>query len=136
MVSLAIQLPYGTASVGFVNNALWYPDIPERSLQLNEIYFKSRTTVESGFQPLCISMDRGSPSKLTLITEFETSKTRAIRCLYDTGRIQRLGSYTPEYHLKHEYSYLIKRGKSGKNVDEYNFLRQERITDSPKVCSR
>lgn len=61
MVSFAIaeevsSLPlnnqlYGTTSLR--DNALWFPDIPESHLQLNETYFTNSDTAISGFRPLC-----------------------------------------------------------------------------------
>jgi hypothetical protein len=113
--------------VSLRDSALWFPNIPESHLQVNENYFKGPNPAASGFQPLCcISRELTNLGSLSKITVLSTSSdVLVIDCHYDTGNIQRLG---PPDRLacgtkKSRLVYRIKR-KAGEDVDAINFLKQ------------
>lgn len=76
------------------NNALWFPDIPERHLQLNETYFAGIYNPASDFEPLfyTIFRDATHPRHLMKISVFwEGCDIAAIDFHYSLGDSSRLG---------------------------------------------
>src|SRR3981081_609860 len=100
MVSFAIaetsSLPLNSQPndvISLRDNALWFPDIPESHLQLNETYFQSRDKAVSGFRPLfCYFRDGTNPGSLSkVVATADYQKTVTIEFHYGTRDIQRLG---------------------------------------------
>jgi hypothetical protein len=142
MVSFAIaeevsSLPlnnqlYGTTSLR--DNALWFPDIPESHLQLNETYFTNSDTAISGFRPLCCEFGHvtnpGSLSEVKLYQTNYEAKVLAIDCHYDTGDVQRLGppfNHCPGF-TSTIFHYQI-RSAARKKVDTISFVKKTWVSN-------
>lgn len=72
MVSLAITEncpndPPDTTADLLRDNALWFPDIPEPHLQLNEIHSAENRNLGSGFEPLCYAIFRDATNQRSLM---------------------------------------------------------------------
>jgi hypothetical protein len=96
MVSFAIaetsSLPLNSQPNDVISlryNALWFPDIPESHLQLNETYFQSRDKAVSGFRPLCCYF-RDAP---ILDLYWKSSRQRIIRKQSQLSSITALETY-------------------------------------------
>lgn len=104
MVSLAVAEKYTRGppvkAESFRDNALWFPDIPENHLQLNEAYFTGINDPASGFEPLFYALfrDMCNPRPLTkVIVLWEGCYIATIDFHYATGDIVRLGRPRDDY---------------------------------------
>lgn len=100
MVSLAIaeesteNIPDQASQDSLRNNALWYPEIPESHLHLNEASFVGIRTMTAGFEPGCYTLfrDTSNPEPLVKVSAiWEENYLASIDFQYSTGRILRLG---------------------------------------------
>ena len=103
MVSLAVgETSYpcleglADAAESLRNSALWFPEIPDKPLHLNESSFTGADTPVSKFRPLCYTLFGGSGiTSFQALTEisvlFESTSLMMIDFHYDTGEIRRLG---------------------------------------------
>jgi hypothetical protein len=127
MVSLAIAETYSCPKDPvdeadlLRNNALWFPEIPERYLHLNETCFTGIDTPASEFQPLCYILFGGSGvanfqflTKISVLSQ--GSCIMVIDFHYDTSNIRRLGC---QYHQLSAYNtsdFLI-NGAQGEVIE-------------------
>ena len=87
------------------NTALWFPDVPESHLHLNETYLAGPATHPSEFQPLCYILFSGfgttKPPYLTKISVLsQADSIMMIDFHYNNGDIRRLGC---QYHETSRY---------------------------------
>lgn len=126
MVSLAIATshPYVDGLVdeaeSIRDRAIWFPEIPESHLLLNETFFTGINTSGSEFQPLSYILFGGSSvtniQHLTKISMLYTHGVEAIDFHYDTSNIRRLGRQ--RYQLsEYDTSYFLIDGVGGEIVD-------------------
>ena len=77
------------------DNALWFPEIPESHLHLNETCFTGINVPASEFRPLCYILFGGSGVTNQFLTKISVlcrgSSVMAIDFHYDTNNIRRLG---------------------------------------------
>ncbi|KAL9100090.1 MAG: hypothetical protein Q9163_004498 [Psora crenata] len=119
MVSLAIvettypRLPVSADEAESLREtALWFPEIPERHLYLNETSFTGIKTPLSEFRPLCYILlgapgvnDLQNLTKVSVV--FQHYCIIAIEFHYDTGNIKRLGPRRQQPNADETSSMLI-----------------------------
>ena len=114
-------------------SALWYPEIPERHLHLNETCFTGINTPLSEFRPLCYTLFGGpSVTNLQSLTKvsvvFQQSCMRAIEFFYDTGNIRRLGR-PRQRSSTDETSYLLINGAQGEGIKMFEIDLDPYVVD-------
>ena len=121
------------------DSALWFPEIPESHLHLNETCFTGIDTPASEFRPLCYTLFGGpggtSLQSLTRIEVlFQQSCVRAIDFHYNTGNVRRLG-YRRQQLSAHDTSYLLIDGAQGEAVEMIEVDLEPCSTDLEDVAS-
>jgi hypothetical protein len=123
MVSLAIAETFEGAAnkaESLRDSALWYPDIPETRLHLNETCFPGiNTSNSSEFRPFCYTLFGGATilEPLTKISVLCSGDyIWAIDFHYDTGNIQRLG-HQPYKLSSCDTLYFLIDGAGGEIIE-------------------
>ena len=104
------------------DNALWFPEIPETYLHLNEAYFTGIDGPVSEFRPLCYVLFGGSngahPQSLKEISVLlQQDCIHAIDFHYDTGRTRRLGCLRHPNSSVYETSTFLIDGAQGEIIE-------------------
>jgi hypothetical protein len=108
------------------DDALWFPDIPESNLQLNETYFHSQDKAVSGFRPLCYCLRAStSPGSLLKVVAIADSQKAVVRIEFDYATIDRqiLGRLIDDPWSRTISEYFVKR-EAGEGTDIMTFRKK------------
>lgn len=140
MVSLAVaeNCPSGppdTTAESLRENALWFPDIPESHLQLNEIHFADHYNPGLEFEPLCYAIFRDATNQRALMkisVRWERHYIAKIDFHCSTGEVLSIGRVNEDVdaHYAKTKSFDID-GTGGEVIKE---IKIGRLEQKDRLC--
>lgn len=129
MTSLAIAEPSpashgsSTGEESLLENAIWFPDIPESSLRWNESCFTATEDLTTGFRPLCYVLFKD----ITRVTAFwSIGGLLAIDFQDVAGNVRRLGPHSLDFR-DHSKAHFHLNSREGEKVIRIDIHKKERF---------